>query len=123
MIKQILLIILLSLAAIFFHSELSRVLDGLIYAHNFIDKSLGFIFSKDRVGRLIQDMISLLLIPLLGGLIIAALYWMLKRSKLPNAMGVVWALWLVLVIAMLATSTPSSSVAATAKESEAITAK
>ena len=100
MIKQIILIILLSLAAIFFRSELSHGLAGLIYIHHYIDKSLQIIFSAGHIGHLIQEMISLLILPLAGGFIVAAAFWMVKRVTMPHMMGIVWVLWLVLLVTM-----------------------
>lgn len=101
MIKQILLIILLSAAAIFFQSELSHVIDFFVNAHQYVDKTLHSIFSQGQVGQLIQDMISLLILPFLGGLLLAALFWLVKRTSMPHTMGVVWVLWLVLLISLL----------------------
>lgn len=102
MVKQIILIILLSAAAIFFKTQLSHMLDGLIYIHNFIAISLHMIFSDDAVGRLIQDMISLLLIPFVGGVLMVAVFWMFKREAMPHTLALVWVVWLILVITMIA---------------------
>lgn len=102
MVKQIILIILLSAAAIFFKTQLSHMLDGLIYIHNFIAISLHMIFSDDAVGRLIQDMISLLLIPFVGGVLVVAVFWMFKREAMPHTLSLVWIVWLILVITMIA---------------------
>jgi len=102
MVKQIILIILLSGAAIFFKTQLSHMLDGLIYIHNFIAISLHMIFSDDAVGRLIQDMISLLLIPFIGGLLMVVVFWMFKREAMPHTLSLVWIVWLILVITMIA---------------------
>lgn len=102
MIKQIILIILLSACAIFFKTQLSHILDGLIYVHNYIAVSLHMIFSDDAVGRLIQDMVSLLIIPLVGGLLVAMVFWMFKREAMPHTLSLVWVVWLILVITMIA---------------------
>lgn len=106
MIKQIILIILLSVVAIFFHHQLSHVLNGLVYAHHYITKALQTIFSEGHTARLIQEIISLLILPFLGGLIVAIIFWMSKRSAMPYAMAVIWILWLVLLVTMVAQNTP-----------------
>lgn len=102
MFKQIVIIILISLAAIFFRAELSRVLDYMVYLHNYFAHALQMIFSGDAVGRYIQDVIALLVIPLIGGGIVALIFWMIKREALPHIMGVIWVVWLVLLVTMIA---------------------
>lgn len=69
------------MAAIFFRTELSHILDGLIYVHNYIVRMIYMIFFDDAViffddaaGRLIQNMIALLIIPLLASFIIASVF-------------------------------------------------
>ena len=74
MIKQIVLIISLSACVIFFKTQLNHLLEVLIHIHNYIYVSLHMIFSDGNVGRLIQDMISLLLIPFMGGLMVAMVF-------------------------------------------------
>lgn len=107
MIKQILLIVLLSLVVIFFRNQLTHVLDGLIYVHNYINKPLQLIFSQGHVGRLIQEMISLLMLPLLAGLVLFLIFWIVKRTSMPHVMVVVWVVWLVLLVTMVAQNTPT----------------
>ncbi len=100
MAKQIILILLLSLAAIMFRDKLGYVLDGIVYAHNKIASALHVIFSDDHTGRLIQDMIALLFIPALCGLVVSAGFWLVKRSQMPHVMVVVWVVWLILLVTM-----------------------
>ncbi|ACJ20903.1 hypothetical protein [Coxiella burnetii] len=102
MIKQFILLILLSLAAIFFRIELSHVLDGLVYIHNYIARTLHLIFSDDPAGRLIQNMISLLIIPVVAGFVVATAFWLIKRMAMPHIMAVIWVLWLILLTTMVA---------------------
>ena len=116
MIKQLILILLLSAAGIVFKVELVHVLDGVVLVHNRIAHTLHLIFSDDHVGRLIQDMVSLLVIPCLAGLAVAMCFWLVKRTAMPHTMGVIWVLWLILFTTMLAQShLTSSSAPATAQ--------
>ncbi len=77
---------------IFFRTELSHILDGLIYVHNYIVRMLHMIFSDDAAGkgRLIQNMITLLIISLLSSFIIASVFWLIKRVAMPHIMDVIW---------------------------------
>lgn len=100
MAKQILLMLLLSLAAIMFRDKLVLGLDALVYAHNQIASVLHVIFAEDQAGRLIQDMIALLSIPAAFGGLAAAAFWAAKREPLPHVMMVVWVVWLILLVSM-----------------------
>lgn len=101
MAKQIILITLLSIATILFREQLVFILDGVVYAHNHIAKALHLVFADDEIGRLIQEMIALLIIPVICGVIIASIFWLIKRAKMPHIMPVIWVVWLVLLITML----------------------
>lgn len=102
MVKQIVLIILLSVFALFFRVELGHVLDAIVLLHNKIYQLLHVIFSDGSIGSIIQNLISLLILPCLGGLIVALVFWLVKRSAMPHIMAVVWILWLVLLVTMIA---------------------
>lgn len=106
MAKQIILMLLLSLAAIMFRDKLVLALDALVYAHNQIASVLHVIFAEDRAGQLIQDMIALLFIPACLGALVAVAFWMAKREHMPHVMGVVWVVWVVLLVTL--TMFPSS---------------
>ena len=102
MTKQSLLLIVFSLIAILFMAQLNHFLDSLVFLHNYITNTLHVIFSSDRVGRLIQDMVALLLIPFVAGGIVSLVYWLAKRSSMPYTMPFIWILWLVLLTTMVA---------------------
>ena len=102
MFKQIILIIVLSLTAIFFRVEISHLLNILVYLHNQVSHLLHMIFSEGVTGRMIQNLIALLIIPFVFGLIVGIIFWLVKRATMPHIMAVVWALWLILLVTMLA---------------------
>jgi hypothetical protein len=102
MLKQVILILVLSLIAIFFRVELSHLLNGLVYAHNQVSHLLHMIFAEGATGRVIQNLIALLIIPLAIGLMVGVVFWLVKRDTMPHIMSVVWVLWLILLVTMLA---------------------
>ena len=102
MVKQLILIVSLSLGGILFKTEISHVLDGLVYVHNYIAQTLHLIFSDDNVGRLIQDTISLLFIPFIIGFAVTMAFWLIKRAAMPHIMAVIWMMWLILLVTMIA---------------------
>lgn len=102
MIKHVILIIVFSVVAVVFRTQLSHILDGLIYVHNYIAMGLHMIFSDATWGRLLQDVISLLLIPFVAGIIVATAFWLVKHFAMPHIAAVIWVLWLILLTTMVA---------------------
>lgn len=102
MLKQVIVILLLTVLSIMFKSQLSHALDAIVGFHNYLASTLHVIFSDDEVGRLIQDMIALLVIPLLCGLLVTLGFWFVKRAAMPHMMAVIWMVWLVLIVTMIA---------------------
>ncbi|QTS83634.1 hypothetical protein [Coxiella endosymbiont of Amblyomma nuttalli] len=102
MFKQFVLIILLSFVSILFRQETTRLLDGLVYLHNYIARVLHLIFFNDNVGRVMQDVISLLIIPVITGILVAAIFWIIKRMVMPHIMVVIWVVWSILLTTMAA---------------------
>ncbi|WP_299345920.1 hypothetical protein [uncultured Maritalea sp.] len=100
MAKQLIIIVLLTGAAIFFQNELNIFLDALLYAHAVITQALQIAFSEGSTGILIQKIIALLLLPLFSGMIVATIYWLFKRTQMPHTMAIIWTVWLVLLVAI-----------------------
>ncbi len=109
MLKQIILIIVLSLIAIFFRVEISHVLNALVYVHNEVSHLLHMIFAEGATGRVIQNLIALLIIPFICGALVGLVFWLVKRATMPHIMAVVWGLWLILLVTMLAQTGMTSS--------------
>lgn len=102
MIKHLVLLIALSVLAILFKMHLVHVLNGLLYVHNYIAQSLNVVFSSGSIGKVIQELISLLAIPIGAGLVAALVFWLMKRSVMPHTMAVIWIIWLVLLVTIVA---------------------
>lgn len=102
MIKQIILVILASVAAIFFQNEIVHGLNLLVLGHTEMLKWLGSIFSNDRAGRIIVGVIALVIIPVLVATIVSFVYWLVKKRMLPFTATIGWVLWTVLLTTMLA---------------------
>lgn len=101
MLKHILLLVGLSVAAVFFKGQLVHVLHGLLDIHDRIANGLGIIFSGDEVGRILQAVIALLLIPIVLGVVIAIAHWFIKQAHFPHTMTVIWVSWTILLVTML----------------------
>lgn len=101
MLKNILLLIGLSVVAIFFQNELVGVLHFFMKIHDQIAKGLGAIFSLNAVGEIVQSVLALLLIPAAIGVIIAIAHFFIKQQHFPHTLHVVWVCWAVFLTAIL----------------------
>ena len=100
MAKQLITLIALTTGVIFFSSELNHLLNFILQTHRLISQALHVAFSEGKIGVLIQNIIAVLLIPLICGLIAAAIHWLFKRTSPSHTMSVVWVVWLVLIVAV-----------------------
>lgn len=100
--KQLVLLVVASVAAIFFKNELVHGLNLLIQGHNTVSHWMAMVFSGDVVGRIIQGVIALLLIPMAIGFVASIVYWVVRKAAFPHAFLVIWATWLVLLVTLLA---------------------
>ncbi len=108
MAKQLIMLVLLTTAAIFFNSELSLLLDALVYAYSAITQALKIAFSEGDIGLFIQNALAILVIPILCGLIAAALFRLFKRQT-PHTMTIVWVVWLILMVTITLNPIPQPS--------------
>lgn len=102
MLKNVVILILLSIVAIFFKIELAAVLHFLVVVHNKIASWIAPIFSGQQIGVMIQSVLSLILLPLLLVLVVAGLYWVIKRGKMPYVVEAMWGVWIILLVTLLA---------------------
>lgn len=101
MLKQIIAIIVLSIAVILTMSHVQVGLQWMITGHDWVSQQLAEVFSAGQAGILIRNLLALLAIPVLVGFIPALLYWLVKRSRFPYFMELVWVLWLVETAALV----------------------
>lgn len=102
MLKSIIVLILVSIVALFFQAELGHALRYLVMVHDKIADGLGIVFSKAPAGRLIQETITLIIIPVVIATVIAMVWLMIRRRKMPHLTMTVWIIWIVLFVAISA---------------------
>lgn len=95
MFKQIIALIVFSVAIVLSMSYAQQVVQVLIHAHDWIAQILTDVFSGGQAGNLARGLIALLSMPILLGLIPALLYWLIKRHWFPYFMQIVWIVWLI----------------------------
>ncbi len=118
MLKHVILFIIFSIAAMILQLQLEHVLQFLLFLHDKIADGLGMVFSSARSGRMIQETVALLILPLIAGGVAALVFWLIKRYELPNIITVVWFVWTVLLVTVLAQPT-EHMVTKTAKSNNA----
>jgi len=101
MLKQIIVIILLSVALTVGMSYAQQGLQYLLLGHDWVADVLTQVFSGGQAGNIIRNVMTLLAIPVLIGLIPTIIYWIAKRSWFPYFMDIVWIIWLVQTSALV----------------------
>jgi len=104
MVKQIMVLVALSIVLIFTMSYAHEAIQLLISGHDWIAQLLTDVFSGGQAGNLARGLIALLSIPVLLGLIPAGIYWIIKRNWFPYFMEIVWIVWLVQIGALIVLS-------------------
>lgn len=107
MYKQCILILILTIVAVFIQDQLEHVVAWLLSLHNLIAKDLMFFFSGRPMGRVIQGVIALLLIPFVAGGLAALGFWLVKHVSMPHMMATIWIVWLIVLITVLASGLPA----------------
>lgn len=112
MYKQCILILILTIVAVFIQEQLEQVIAVLLSLHNIIAKDLMFFFSGRPLGRVIQGIIALLVIPFVAGGVAALGFWLVKHVSMPHMMATIWIVWLIVLITVLASGLPAPIAAA-----------
>lgn len=100
MVKHIVVLIIASIIAVFFRTEVSYIAHGLLMVHDKIVHVLSAVFSGGQWGQLIELSFTLFILPVIFGLIVAGIYWMIKRKAMPRMMELVWIIWVILLTAL-----------------------
>jgi hypothetical protein len=96
MLRNILLLVILSILVILFMHPFSQFLGMIDHLHNLLAIKLALILSTNSTGIWIRNVLALILIPMGVGLIPAALYALLRRSPMPYLTEIMWFTWLLL---------------------------
>jgi hypothetical protein len=102
MTKQIILLIIASVLAVMFQGQIVHALNLLVTAHNKEASSLAGIFSGDHMGRMIQGVIAVVLLPVGVGAVLSGGYYLIKKQMMPHTLTVIWVLWTILLTTLIA---------------------
>jgi len=96
MLKTFLGLIVLSVLVILFKTQFTDLLHMVAEFHNFASDKLAGLFAGSSAGELAAHIISLVIIPIIVGLIPAFIYWIFYRTEMPHWIVVVWVVWVML---------------------------
>lgn len=99
--KNIILLIVLSVFAIYFQTQLMDILRFLMYVHAELAKGLGVIFTINAVGEVVQSVIALLLIPAVIAVLFAVAHFFIRQHHFTHTLMMVWVCWAIMLAAIL----------------------
>ena len=100
MAKHFIFLIVLSIIAVFFRTEVAFVIHGAMNVHDKLVSLLGIVFSGGQWGQLIELGLALFIMPVVLGGIVGGVYWMFKHTMMPFLMEIIWICWFVLLTAL-----------------------
>ena len=100
MVKQFLLLIILSALAVHFMKEFTAMLAALGHAQNFLIAKTYGLFPHTATYMFISKVIILIVIPTIIGFLLAFVYWLIKRKEMPKLMEVIWILWIISLLVL-----------------------
>lgn len=102
MFKNLLIIIILSAAVILAMPYFRTGIHALINLHSILINFLNGIFAGGRIATSIKQLIALLFIPLAIITVINIIYWLFTKRWLPRSAEIMWGLWIILAVAIIA---------------------
>jgi|GEM_PF-2146937 len=98
MLKQVIIVVLLSMLAIVFAHQLNQVLQLVVTFHHLLAQTFESIFAGGKLGRFMRDLFALLIPPLFLAAIIELIARLLRQESTRYAVYGLWILWLILLV-------------------------
>jgi hypothetical protein len=102
MLKNLLIIIVLSALVVLTMPYCHTGIQGLISFHHMIINFLNKIFADGNIAIFLKQLIALLFIPLAIIAVINIIYWLFTKRWLPRSAEIMWGLWIILAVAIIA---------------------
>ena len=116
MFKGVIVLIVVSIVAMFFQAQLGHVLHYLLKIHDTIAHGLAALFSNAPAARVIQQTIALIVIPIVIAAVAGLVWLLVRRNEMPHLIATVWIIWTILLVTIL--SQPSIHYGAAKKETK-----
>jgi hypothetical protein len=95
MIKQAIFMLALSIIVVYLGKFILNILHGLNAAQMFLISKFSLLLPEFSLKAILVKSIVLLVVPVILSLIIAFIYWLIKRRELPRLLEITWILWIV----------------------------
>ncbi|MCB1826941.1 MAG: hypothetical protein KDH94_00855 [Coxiellaceae bacterium] len=105
MVKSAIFLIIVSVIVMFFEPQLSHVLRYMLTIHDKIADGLAMIFTNAPTGRMIQETMALIVIPVVIGAVAAFAWLIIKRNEMPHLVPTIWIIWTILLVTVLSQPT------------------
>ncbi|MCK4609150.1 MAG: hypothetical protein KAT71_06690 [Gammaproteobacteria bacterium] len=96
--KQLLIMLVLTIAAVFCVSQLGSILSAIGYAQAFLAAELIRILPKFIFTHVISEVVALMIIPIIFGIIIPFFYGALAYKEVLKPSRLLWAVWVFLLL-------------------------
>lgn len=101
MIKQIVILIVLTIIIILTRHYFAIALNSLWQLQNMILTHLNSVFSTGQVGTFLKSLIAFLAVPFIVGIVVGSIYALMKKQQLGKLMHVIWAVWLIMATLLI----------------------
>ena len=103
MLKQMIILVIVSLLITLTFVYDQQAIQYLIWGHDYVSLMLRDVFSGGHVGSTSRELLAMLVIPVVAGVGFAGIYYLVQKRWFPYFMEVVWVIWLVQVSALIVT--------------------
>ncbi|MAZ38597.1 MAG: hypothetical protein CMF49_00580 [Legionellales bacterium] len=96
MIKMVVSILLASLFVLLFEPYLIILLEWLTTLQHEIYRLLEVVFSSGKIGTILRNLVTMLVIPLIAVGLPSLIYYLIYRKKMPYVNEAIWGVWIVI---------------------------
>lgn len=101
MIRNIILLVLLSFVVVFWASGMVHIVN---FIHDTFDQASSFLsvnIGGYQMGAMARHILALILIPLLAAILLRLAFWLMRKQNAGFIAAVTWGVWLVLTTILL----------------------
>ena len=89
-----LIILIISVFTVIFPRLVELFMSFLVMLHGWLINLLSIIFSDSFFGHFTRDLLGLFILPVVVGLILISVFWLVRRRFFPYTEFIVWSIWL-----------------------------
>lgn len=98
MFKQTIIVVIITVAAVYFAHQFGIVLSALGHFQTWAAHQIDQLSPQSIWLRTISNVITIIVIPVIVGLIPAFIYWIIEKKEMPKLKELIGVLWLILLL-------------------------